>query len=214
MTRVRPARVGIDIDGVLANFVDAWRSLLHARTGYWIEMPPGGVPVWQFDQMIPKADRDAAWHHVYYDKTFWRDLAALPGTETALRRLEQLSQASRVEAYFITSREAQNVMEQTQDWLYIRGVVQPNVILAKGAEAKAAIAQALRLDYIIDDAPDNLEQFVLANQSRRFATGRIYAVEYPYNTHVDPDRHHINYVKDFGVFVGMLEKAPIFREER
>jgi hypothetical protein len=85
----------------------------------------------------------------------------------AVKRLYDLTGEHRWEVFFITQRPATaggTVQWQTHKWLVEQGFKTPSVIPLSGGRGKAA--SALRLDYLVDDTPQNCVD-VLSDSSTR-----------------------------------------------
>jgi hypothetical protein len=79
-----------------------------------------------------------------------------PLEDRAVQRLYQLTGDHNWEIFFITQRPATagaTVQWQTHKWLVEHGFLTPSVIPLSGGRGKAAAA--LRLDYLVDDTPQN-----------------------------------------------------------
>ena len=130
-------RIGFDMDGVLADLEGAYRTVEASLSG-----PEA------------RASTDAVWAAIRTTPNFWETLAPLdPG---AVRRIHELMLAHRWEVFFITQRPATDgdtVQRQTQRWLVAQGFDLPSVLVIQGS--RGAAAAALKLDYLIDDSPQN-----------------------------------------------------------
>jgi hypothetical protein len=85
---------------------------------------------------------------------FWTMLR--PTATGAVKRLYELTLRHRWEVFFITQRPATDgdtVQRQTQRWLIAQGFDMPSVLVIGGS--RGAAAGALRLDYHVDDSPQN-----------------------------------------------------------
>ena len=79
-----------------------------------------------------------------------------PVDDRVVERLYQLTGEHNWEVFFITQRPATaggTVQWQTHKWLVEHGFLMPSVIPLSGGRGKAA--SALRLDYLVDDTPQN-----------------------------------------------------------
>jgi hypothetical protein len=109
--------------------------------------------------------RDRVWKAIEATPNFWVTLKPL---ETgAVERLYKLTGELNWEVFFITQRPATvggTVQWQTHKWLVEQGFDTPSVIPLSGGRGKAAAA--LRLDYLVDDTPQNCVD-VLSDSSTR-----------------------------------------------
>jgi hypothetical protein len=97
---------------------------------------------------------DAVWAAIESIPDFWTTLRPLD--ECAVRRIHELMLRHRWEVFFITQRpftEGETVQRQTQRWLVAQGFDLPSVVVLHGS--RGAAAAALRLDYHVDDRPQN-----------------------------------------------------------
>jgi hypothetical protein len=109
--------------------------------------------------------RDRVWRAIESTPNFWTTLKPLE--DGAVPRLYQLTSELNWEVFFITQRPATaggTVQWQTQKWLVEQGFHTPSVIPLSGGRGRAAAA--LRLDYLIDDTPQNCVD-VLSDSSTR-----------------------------------------------
>src|SRR4029077_2255526 len=109
--------------------------------------------------------RDRVWRAIEATPNFWTTLKPLE--EGAVRRLYQLTGQLNWEVFFVTQRPMTaggTVQWQTHAWLVEHGFHTPSVIPLSGGRGKAAAA--LRVDYLIDDTPQNCVD-VLSDSSTR-----------------------------------------------
>jgi hypothetical protein len=109
--------------------------------------------------------RDRVWQTIESTPDFWTTLKPLE--EGAVKRLYELTGELNWEVFFITQRPATaggTVQWQTHTWLVEHGFRTPSVIPLSGGRGKAA--SALRLDYLVDDTPQNCVD-VLSDSSTR-----------------------------------------------
>ena len=146
--------VGLDVDGCLSMFNDAYATLLTQHTGIqfpredatwpdtWYGERKAGVTreqeAYVWDNMIIPSDR------------FWQQLPAYPDTRMFLSELVDSDFCDNI--YFITSRVGKNVKAQTEYWLDFHGFPRPTVLISK---EKGLCAKALRLTHYLDDKNEN-----------------------------------------------------------
>ncbi|HXT69788.1 MAG TPA: hypothetical protein VN700_08530 [Vicinamibacterales bacterium] len=176
-------RIAFDLDGVLADLHAAFTrevlSLYPELDRAAIAAPDVGAspPLddGDGDSEVPEAagsaplplDRrqlDAVWKKLRATPNFWEGLAEI---ETgAIRRLAALAEQRRWDVLFITSRPSSSgstVQRQSQRWLQSKGFVLPSVCVVHGS--RGAVAQALDLDVVVDDRPDNCLDVVLGSKA-------------------------------------------------
>lgn len=154
MTKKRPV-VGIDIDGVLADFGSAFYQLLdslepgvsphgvwedgrfHPDTWYWAEEVYSSDAIRKAWQMVA----DPAQH-------FWRRLDCTPEAGDLIRALRGY------EVYAITVRSGTTAYQQTREWLDTHGF-DGSLLIARGL--KGYLAAGLGLTHFLDDNVENCE---------------------------------------------------------
>ena len=145
-------RVGFDLDGVLADMSAA----LHREEQRLFGAPDAAVS--------PEAPREARSLTAAQHERLWREVAAienfwqtLPEVEPgAIAALAARARFERWEVIFLTSRPetaGDTAQLQTQRWLDVNGFDLPSVFVVSGSRGK--IADALDLDVVIDDLPEN-----------------------------------------------------------
>ena len=156
-------RVGFDLDGVVADFrtafLDAAATLLGRAA---IRRPSAPLP--DFDAVSP-ADAKRVWRVITETPNWWLGLAAYEPAQIA--RLYELARRFRWEVSFLTSRiptAGDSVQFQSQTWLESHGFYMPAVVTVPGSRGE--IANALRLDVVIDDQFLNCLEVVGASQAK------------------------------------------------
>lgn len=144
--------IGVDIDGVLANFLqsayETMRVMFNGRPD-----PSLFQTSWAFSSLgITKEEENQLWKTIDVTENWWMNLDPLPNTNL----LKPLCDTHRV--IFITNRKDANVgwpiEQQSSEWLRRNyQLFFPNVIIS---DNKGPIAQGLKLDYFIDDRPKNV----------------------------------------------------------
>jgi len=151
-------RLGIDVDGVLADFRTSFRTLASKELGH-----RGGADV---EAELSKGDIERLWKAVARVANWW---VALPCYEPEqIARLYELSRNGRWEVFFMTSRPpsgGDTVQLQTQVWLEQHGFFLPSVLTAP-AGARGELARSLRVDLIVDDHLVNCMEIVGASNAK------------------------------------------------
>lgn len=104
----------------------------------------------------PLTDREFArlWAHVRAIENFWTTLSEIePG---AVGRLAALARTHGWEVLFLTQRpgtQGETTQRQSQRWLQAHGFDCPSVFVMNGSRGR--VAEALGLDAVIDDRPEN-----------------------------------------------------------
>ena len=183
-----PLRIAFDMDGTLADLHSAYAKVEEGLSdGAEVEHERPAPEVREVEQHAredaPEAGtspssggkrrstrstsqhRDRVWQAIEATPDFWTTLAPIdPG---AIERLYQLTCELKWEVFFITQRPVtagETVQWQTHKWLVEHGFPMPSVIPLSVSRGKAA--SALRLDYLVDDTPQNCVD-VLADSSTR-----------------------------------------------
>jgi 5'(3')-deoxyribonucleotidase len=187
-----PLRIAFDMDGTLADLSSAYAEVEERLFGAADEEAKHPAPeVREQEQQTAAAavaaaqveqerreddrrtttrimmtrNRDRVWRTIEATPNFWTTLKPLENG--AVKRLYQLTGELNWEVFFITQRPATaggTVQWQTHKWLVEQGFNTPSVIPLSGGRGKAAAA--LRLDYLIDDTPQNCVD-VLSDSSTR-----------------------------------------------
>ena len=151
-------RLGLDVDGVLADFRSAFHALAVSELGDKRQS--------DLEANLSKGDIERLWKAVARVSNWWVELPAYESDQIA--RLYALSRRWRWEVFFMTSRPpsaGDTVQLQTQAWLERHGFYMPAVLTAP-ALARGEIARALRLDLIVDDHLVNCMEIVGASNSK------------------------------------------------
>jgi 5'(3')-deoxyribonucleotidase len=185
-----PLRIAFDMDGTLADLSSAYADVEERLFGAVDEDAKHPAPEVReeeqhseesaetaaADEMERRADqrivartasrnRDRVWRAIEATPDFWTGLEPLE--DDAVKRLYELTGEHNWEVFFVTQRPAtagHTVQWQTHKWLVEQGFLTPSVIPLSGGRGKAA--SALRLDYLVDDTPQNCVD-VLSDSSTR-----------------------------------------------
>jgi hypothetical protein len=154
-------RIGIDIDGVLADFRSAFHAAAKRCLRREIEEPDDPKAA----QSIEQKDVRRVWAYVAKTPNWWLELT--PYEPEQIARLYGLARASGWEVFFLTNRPpsaGDTVQFQTQWWLERQGFYLPAVLTVPGSRGE--IANALRLDLVIDDLARNCVEVVSGSTSK------------------------------------------------
>ena len=175
-------RIAFDMDGVLADLHTAYvkaavelfpeldrASIGSADVG---ASPPEGEPV-AGDSDVPDPTRpvvltprqsEAIWARLTATEDFWTTLSEIESG--AIARLSQEAVSRRWDVLVITSRPRSvgaTVQRQSQRWLQSKGFELPSVYVVHGSRGR--VAQALALDAVIVDRPDNCLDVALESRA-------------------------------------------------
>jgi phosphoglycolate phosphatase-like HAD superfamily hydrolase len=155
-------RIGVDLDGTLADLSSAYHDFERALFGEPStdavdpdETTPDPTDREKLKLVKERSRRqEAVWHAIKHTPNFWAGLKPLePG---AVAALYAATIEHRWEVFFVTQRPrtvGDSVQKQSQDWLMAQGFHAPSVLTLSGSRGKAA--HALDLDFLIDDLPKN-----------------------------------------------------------
>ena len=150
-------RLGIDVDGVVADFRTAFRTLAERELG---------IAADDVESELSKADVERLWRSVGAAVNWWVGLPAYEPDQ--IQRLYSLARRGRWEIFFMTSRPASAgdaVQLQTQVWLERHGFFLPAVLTAP-AGARGELCRSLRLDLALDDRMVNCMEIISASNSK------------------------------------------------
>jgi len=187
-------RIGCDLDGVLADLHRAFTTtavrLFPALDA--AALMPADVAASPPDEIGDDADRevsevpasseerrpalnrrqlDAVWRHLATVSNFWETLEEIESG--SVRRLASIAETQRWEVIFLTSRprvEGRTLQRQSQRWLDRLGFPMPSVYVVHGSRGR--IADALGLDVMIDDRPENCLDVALESKARAILVWR------------------------------------------
>lgn len=170
-------RIGIDVDGVLANFIRAYESLIvevNGRDLFPARWPDVLPPCWDWPQFYGYTGEEikAAWTVIKASPDFWLNLEIIPGARGFLQSVRAHAEQG-AEIYFITDRPGIATQQQTSQWLHIFTGMRPSVIVSG---QKGDIAAALKLDYYLDDKLENV-----IDVQKKSPTTTVRLLNFPYN---------------------------------
>lgn len=154
-------RIGVDVDGVLADFRSAFRAL--ARPDL-VEADSEPLSP-QSDGPLQPGEIRQLWAVIAHAPNWWLQLKAYEPDE--ISRLYALARQLRWEVFFMTKRPGsagETVLVQTQWWLERHGFYMPAVVTVPGSRGE--LANALRLDLIVDDQMVNCVEVISASSSK------------------------------------------------
>ena len=163
-------RVGLDLDGVVADFRTAFLEVAARVLGRAaIRRPASFMP--DVDG-VSAADSKRVWKVITETPNWWTTLVAYEPAQIA--RLYQIMRRRCWEVSFLTSRiptAGDSVQFQSQAWLESHGYYLPPVVTVPGSRGE--IANALRLDAVIDDQFLNCLEIVGASQAKAMLLLRV-----------------------------------------
>lgn len=155
--------IGVDLDGVVADFNTAYIELVPKLTGR--NLFPAGytkddITTWSYPETFGYTNKEisAVWKWIGQDDEFWFNLKPLEGAEDFLEKLAYEEMAAPHDIYFITSRVGYDVKRQSEEWLVQHGWgggFAPTVLISY---EKGLCCKALKINAYIDDKNENCEQ--------------------------------------------------------
>jgi hypothetical protein len=154
-------RIGIDVDGVLADFRTAFHETSRATLGRHVEtlQDPKSTPALAQDEV------KRVWAAVARTPNWWMTLK--PYEPDQIARLYSLARAAGWEVFFLTNRPrsaGDSVQFQTQWWIEHHGFYMPAVLTIPGSRGE--VANGLRLNLVIDDLLLNCIEVVSASTAK------------------------------------------------
>ena len=156
-------RLGFDLDGVVADFRAAFLDAATTVLGREKITCPGS-PMPDLDG-VSADDAKQVWKVISAQPNWWLGLA--PYEPAQIARLYQLARRFRWEVSFLTTRiptAGDSVQFQSQAWLEAYGFYMPSVVTVPGSRGE--VANALRLDLVVDDQFLNCLEVVSASQAK------------------------------------------------
>lgn len=175
----RSKRLGIDMDGVMADFISSFSALAY-RLGYvrTVVSPEQCESYDWFDQLMTKEQSDLVWNVLQETPNWWMTLRPLVSPS----EVNILNDAMRrgVPVVFLTARRGRttglSTVQQTEAWLRGIGIDTGKVENIIASRKKGNICAGLDLDAFLDDKPDNLAE-IEKNGAGCLAVSR----RWPYN---------------------------------
>jgi len=131
---------------------------------------PGTLPPLVRMNMTPRQER-RLWRHVASIENFWESLNEIESG--AIARLAEIAAARKWECIFLTKRpqtSGATAQVQTQRWLESKGFSLPSVYVVQGSRGR--IANALDLDIVVDDRPENCLDVVVDSKAKAILVWR------------------------------------------
>jgi hypothetical protein len=165
-------RLGFDIDGVLANFRAAFHdAAVQIVRGDLEDFDPEQSP--QSESPLSPDDVRRVWDHIAKTSNWWMEVDAYEPDQIA--RLYSLTRAAGWEVFFLTKRPpsaGDSVQFQTQWWIERFGFYLPSVLTVPGSRGE--VANALRLDLLVDDQLINCVEVVSASPTKAILMQRTH----------------------------------------
>jgi len=150
------SRIVLDIDGVMAGFVEGANRLALDMTGKalaspalcwnWLTEGPG-------ETLTPEENK-ALWDCIGKSDTFWVDLPELPHAGALVTAANRWLAKGHDVIFLTTRTRGVDIKAQTDVWLQQAGVDLPRTILIAGN--KGEVLAALKADVFVDDYAPNI----------------------------------------------------------
>ena len=189
-------RLGIDIDGVLADFRTAFKNTARECLRRDVLVESGDDKA-----TVDPLDIERVWNHIARTPNWWMGVRAYEPADIA--QLYGLTRSAKWEVCFLTKRPASagdTVQFQTQWWLEQQGFYLPAVITVPGS--RGDLANALRLDLAIDDQFVNCAEIIGAGPTKALLMLR--------DTNPAMQQHAID--RGVGVVSTLAETLPILQQ--
>jgi hypothetical protein len=154
-------RIGVDVDGVIADFRTAFRATA-------TRCLRRDVPEFESTESAGPLSPDEirkVWDHIGKTQNWWMDVPAYEPDQIA--RLYSVTRAAAWEVFFLTKRPSSagdSVQFQTQWWIERFGFYLPAVLTVPGSRGE--VANGLRLDMIVDDQLLNCAEVISASTTK------------------------------------------------
>ena len=154
-------RIGLDIDGVLADF----RTAFHEAAVRCLRHDVADDD--EIETLGPLSPDDVrrVWEHIGSTPNWWMEVPAFEPDQIA--RLYSSMRAAKWEVFFLTKRPpsaGDTVQFQTQWWIERFGFYLPAVLTVPGS--RGDVANGLRLDIIVDDQLINCVEVISASSTK------------------------------------------------
>jgi hypothetical protein len=156
-------RLGFDMDGVLADFRSAFQGVAREVLHHSVEETAD--PEQDNALLLSTGDLNRVWRAIARSQNWWTRLQAYEPFQ--IERLYKASRKQRWEVFFLTKRPqtaGEPVQFQTQWWLEAQGFLLPSVVTVLGSRGE--LANALRLDLVVDDQFINCADVIGASQAK------------------------------------------------
>lgn len=169
--------VGLDIDGVVADFLSPFLRVVARKTG--IEsIPAETITSFSFKQhpYLTEEIVGKCMEEVSFDPVFWQGLSSLVCAED-WRKLDELSRRGKL--VFVThryERETYSIHQISCDWLVRHGISQPVVYFTQ--EPKARLVQDLGVSVFMDDRFENCQDVAEKTDAIVLMPHRTYNQDY------------------------------------
>ena len=200
--------VGLDIDGVLADFISPFLRVLAERTGNGpIDLESVTDPNFTNHPLITTEILSECVADISCEPNFWQGLVPLPSAEQ-WRTLDRLSHKEKL--VFITHRceqKSYDIAEVTCDWLKKHGISKPVVYFTQSY--KSALIDKLNVELFVDDRHENCRDVAENTEAVVLMPHRSYNQSFNH-----PRVQRIQGLHELFAYIGSDEDAILVRARR
>jgi len=173
-------RIGLDVDGCLANFNYDYQQRIIGMTGHNFFQPcdQENPPTWNYPELrgYTKDEMEKVWKYIQTSDDFFEKLLPLDGATSLDLVMPGLEDHHDI--YFITNRPGITAKRQTERWLFhwLNYGLTPYTPTVLIAEDKGSIVEGLKLDVYLDDKWENAFEAGFARPKCH-----VYLLDRPYN---------------------------------
>ncbi len=184
-------RIGLDVDGCLADFNKAYIQLVKEVSGKDLFGPNYVPTTWAYPEEVGYSAEtvQAAWDTIMTNKSFWFTLEPLDGMFEFLEWIGRDDHDIVHDLYFVTSRPGAMAKLQTEAWFAQWDI--PSTVLI--SSDKGLCCAALKLDVMIDDKLENISDIVLTSGCKT----RPYLLDQPWNQSDSMAHKRVGSVEEF-----------------
>ena len=186
--------VGLDIDGVVADFLGPFLRLIETKVGGAIQVDTITDLSFKGHPVITEEALEASLAALSHERDFWPRLAPLLAP-SEWEALEALSRKGRL--VFITHRhphDTYDIHQVTSDWLRKHGISKPVIHFTR--EYKSALVESLGVELFVDDRHENCQDVAEKTQATVFMPHRRYNQSF-----IHP---RVKRIKNFNELLGYL----------
>lgn len=183
-------RIGIDVDGVLCDFVNGFCDLAKRKLDKDVCRTPNR---WEWaDDHLTQEEQAELWKHIKENPGWWGTLNSLDQNSQTYAAMDKWTRLG-YDLYAITTRPGVGAQLVTADWIMSEFGFPLPVIVTRDAIDKARIAYALRLTHFVDDNVDNCREVFTAVPTARV---RLYNASHNRNAGAEWESRRIYKLED------------------
>ncbi len=145
-------KLGIDIDGVVVDFVTPFLPLLQEAMGHPVRYDD--ITAYRFQHALGYSDEVEDWVRGEIDRRdLLRGLPRIPGSLESIRRFHREH-----EIHFVTARPEAKWEDVTREWLRVQGFPYSSVLFREGRKAEGSEGFDLFVEDYLENALDLVAQ--------------------------------------------------------